>query len=69
MAAECHNHTDGHGHGEAMAPASDHAIDPVCGMTVDIQAGKPTFEHKGQIYYFCSEGCRTKFLQGARALP
>ena len=61
MAAECHNHTNGHGHGEAMAPASDRAIDPVCGMTVDIHAGKPTFEHKGHTYYFCSEGCRTKF--------
>ena len=61
MAAECHNHTNGHGHGETMALASDRAIDPVCGMTVDIHAGKPTFEHKGHTYYFCSEGCRGKF--------
>ncbi len=61
MAAEYHNHSNGHEHGEAMAPAGDRAIDPVCGMTVDIHAGKPTFEHKGHTYYFCSEGCRTKF--------
>ncbi len=61
MAAECHNHTNEHEHGEAMAPAGDRAIDPVCGMTVDIHAGKPTFEHKGHTYYFCSGGCRTKF--------
>ena len=61
MAAECRNHSNGHGHGEAMAPASDRAVDPVCGMTVDIHAGKPTFAHKGHTYYFCSEGCRTKF--------
>jgi Cu+-exporting ATPase len=61
MPAECHNHTNGHGNGETMALASDRAIDPVCGMTVDIHARKPTFEHKGHTYYFCSEGCRGKF--------
>ena len=61
MVAECRNHTNGHEHGEAMARAGDRAIDPVCGMTVDIHAGKPTFEHGGHTYYFCSEGCRTKF--------
>ncbi|WP_109464884.1 heavy metal translocating P-type ATPase [Albibacillus kandeliae] len=36
--------------------------DPVCGMTVDPALGKPTAEHDGHIYHFCSEGCRTKFL-------
>ncbi|RVC41157.1 heavy metal translocating P-type ATPase, partial [Mesorhizobium sp. M4A.F.Ca.ET.090.04.2.1] len=35
--------------------------DPVCGMTVDQTAGKPTAEHGGQIHHFCSEGCRSKF--------
>ncbi len=37
------------------------ATDPVCGMTVDPHAGKPTDDHEGRIYYFCSDGCRTKF--------
>ncbi len=37
------------------------AIDPVCGMTVDTTAGKPTFERDGTTYHFCSSGCRTKF--------
>ncbi len=37
------------------------AIDPVCGMTVDPHAGKPTYDHHGHTYYFCSEGCRIKF--------
>ncbi len=49
--------------GDAMAPASDRVIDPVCGMTVDIHAGKPTYDHEGHTYYFCSEGCRTKFAK------
>jgi uncharacterized membrane protein YraQ (UPF0718 family)/YHS domain-containing protein len=37
------------------------ATDPVCGMTVDRHAGKPTATHGGHTYYFCSEGCRAKF--------
>jgi uncharacterized membrane protein YraQ (UPF0718 family)/YHS domain-containing protein len=37
------------------------ARDPVCGMTVDRHAGKPTAEYHGQTYYFCGEGCRAKF--------
>ena len=35
--------------------------DPVCGMTVDPDAGKPRHEHGGHVYHFCSEGCRAKF--------
>jgi Cu+-exporting ATPase len=37
------------------------ATDPVCGMTVDTHIGKPTAEHGGHTYFFCSEGCRGKF--------
>ena len=37
------------------------AIDPVCGMTVDTTAGKPTFKRDGTTYHFCSSGCWTKF--------
>lgn len=54
---------DHSGHGETMAPSGDHVIDPVCGMMVDVHAGKPTYEHKGHTYYFCSEGCRSKFAK------
>jgi len=35
--------------------------DPVCGMTVDPAAGKPTHEHAGHTVHFCSERCRDKF--------
>ncbi|NKK97653.1 heavy metal translocating P-type ATPase [Rhizobium leguminosarum bv. viciae] len=35
--------------------------DPVCGMTVDPQVGKPSLDYDGRTYHFCSEGCRTKF--------
>ncbi|WP_026107344.1 heavy metal translocating P-type ATPase [Dyella ginsengisoli] len=37
------------------------AIDPVCGMTVDTTAGKPSTVHEGQTFHFCCNGCRTKF--------
>ena len=37
------------------------AIDPVCGMTVDPNAGKPSYQHGAHTYHFCSEGCRSKF--------
>ncbi len=53
-AGGCH----GHSHGGAKG---DTAKDPVCGMTVQLNAGKPTFDHDGTTYYFCSQGCQTKF--------
>ncbi|AZO41016.1 heavy metal translocating P-type ATPase [Mesorhizobium sp. M7D.F.Ca.US.005.01.1.1] len=56
-----------HAHGSccaAKAAAEDPALlrDPVCGMIVDPAAGKPTAEHDGHLYHFCSQGCRTKFV-------
>ncbi|QSY97241.1 heavy metal translocating P-type ATPase (plasmid) [Rhizobium bangladeshense] len=58
-----HSHSDGHCHcGHDHEKAAEAMIrDPVCGMTVDPQAGKPSLEHMGRIYHFCSESCRTKF--------
>jgi YHS domain-containing protein len=37
------------------------AIDPICGMAVDITPTSLKHEHNGKIYYFCSEHCLTKF--------
>jgi Cu+-exporting ATPase len=36
--------------------------DPVCGMKVDPHAAKATAEHGGRTHYFCSSGCRDKFV-------
>src|SRR6185295_13366267 len=38
------------------------AIDPVCGMTVDPKMANHKTNYKGHPYYFCSAGCRTKFM-------
>jgi P-type Cu+ transporter len=36
--------------------------DPVCGMTVDAARAQAAAQHAGKTYYFCCEGCATKFL-------
>ena len=36
--------------------------DPVCGMTVDPVTTAHHADHGGHAYYFCSAGCRTKFV-------
>jgi Cu+-exporting ATPase len=36
-------------------------IDPVCGMTVDPAKTAAPMEHQGTRYFFCSQGCATRF--------
>ncbi|MFZ0601020.1 MAG: heavy metal translocating P-type ATPase, partial [Roseiarcus sp.] len=45
-----------------VADAGPLAKDPVCGMSVDPATAKHKAEHAGAIYYFCSGGCREKFV-------
>ena len=45
----------------ASASADKALKDPVCGMTVTKDSPHQA-EHAGQPYWFCSAGCRTKFL-------
>ncbi len=40
--------------------------DPVCGMTVDLATARHKGDHAGQTHYFCSAGCRDKFLADPR---
>ncbi|MFZ3033771.1 MAG: heavy metal translocating P-type ATPase [Parvibaculum sp.] len=58
--SDAHSHTHGghcgHGH------HSEVATDPVCGMSVTIETAKHHHKHDDQDYYFCSAGCRTKFI-------
>jgi xanthine dehydrogenase accessory factor len=37
------------------------AIDPVCGMEVEIATARFTSEHDGRRFYFCCAGCRRSF--------
>jgi len=37
------------------------AKDPVCGMDVDEKTAAGKSEYMGQVYYFCSPGCKRTF--------
>lgn len=55
-----HSHGGAASHGDG-ASHSEMVRDPVCGMDVDPQAGKPTTTHEGHKYHFCSDKCAEKF--------
>ena len=61
-AADAHS-SDHHCHSHAAAGGEPaHAIDPVCGMTVDAAATAHHAEHEGAQFHFCSARCREKFV-------
>lgn len=37
------------------------AIDPICGMTVDVATAEFRSEYRGTAYYFCCAGCQQRF--------
>ena len=51
-----HHHCDVH-----HLAAIETAKDPVCGMAVNLNAGKPSRRHEGETYHFCSQRCHDKF--------
>ena len=56
-------HTPGAGHHVDHGPSVvDTALDPVCGMTVDMHTAKHRHTHGGHPYYFCSARCRERFI-------
>ena len=63
MAAHAaHSHI--HHSNDSAAPTGD-VKDPVCGMTIDPHTAKHRYAHNGYPYYFCSSGCREKFIADA----
>ncbi|ODT07265.1 MAG: copper-translocating P-type ATPase [Mesorhizobium sp. SCN 65-20] len=58
---EHHHH---HDHSSRDSETPENVLrDPVCGMLVNAAAGKPTLEHQGHLFHFCSAGCRDKFAK------
>jgi YHS domain-containing protein len=43
------------------------AVDPICGMQVEIATARWTAAEDSQTYYFCAPGCRRAFLAAAKA--
>jgi len=55
-----HRHGLGTDHEHAHQAGS--VKDPVCGMDVPLDAGKPSAAHAGTVYHFCSQKCHDKFV-------
>jgi xanthine dehydrogenase accessory factor len=57
------------GSGDAAAPeqttasALAFAVDPVCGMQVEIAGARHVADVNGTLYYFCCANCRLRFLR------
>ncbi|QPC88420.1 heavy metal translocating P-type ATPase [Mesorhizobium sp. NBSH29] len=64
MTTHKHDHHDGGSCCAGKQPAAGLSVtrDPVCGMTVDPKAGKPTANHEGHEFHFCSTSCHDKFV-------
>lgn len=45
----------------AAAEPVEEAVDPVCGMTVEVKTARWHTEHDGQTWYFCAPGCQRRF--------
>ena len=50
------------GTGAPVAAPVEEAVDPICGMTVAVADARFTAEHEGRTWYFCSAGCRERFV-------
>ena len=60
---QAHTHSCCGTHGDADSAGHDAgaATDPVCGMSVRLDVGKPSFQRDGQTWHFCSRSCHDKF--------
>ncbi len=72
MNASRTNHSQHHGgqqshyfHGDTVLSA-DKALDPVCGMSVDIATAKHTHSYAGRTWYFCGQHCLELFAANPR---
>jgi xanthine dehydrogenase accessory factor len=54
---------------DASPAASGSAVDPVCGMRVEVATARHTAEVDGVIYYFCCANCRARFVKQPQDYP
>ena len=57
------------GGGVSVPAPPQQAIDPICGMTVDVAGAHHTTERDGVTYYFCCAGCQARFEEQHRESP
>jgi uncharacterized membrane protein YraQ (UPF0718 family)/YHS domain-containing protein len=46
---------------QRLGGGAGYAIDPVCGMQVEVANASARTEHEGQTFWFCSDHCRHRF--------
>ena len=56
------SHTPGAVRGAIPVTALSEAVDPVCGMRVPVPGAGHAAVHAGATYWFCSPGCRARFV-------
>ena len=67
MSTHPHGHASDHSCCSAKtAPGTATVKDPVCGMSVDPATTAHRANHDDQDYFFCSAGCRTRFVADPR---
>ncbi|MBF6259321.1 YHS domain-containing protein [Nocardia farcinica] len=49
--------------GVTVEAPEGYAVDPVCGMTVEIASARIRLAHDGVEHYFCAPGCRKVFAE------
>jgi uncharacterized protein len=53
---------------QRLGGGAGYAIDPVCGMQVEVANAPARLEHDGRLVYFCSDHCRHRFEAAGRAV-
>jgi xanthine dehydrogenase accessory factor len=48
---------------ESTGEQPDEAVDPICGMSVEVASARHVVDHGGSLYYFCCAGCKRAFEQ------
>jgi xanthine dehydrogenase accessory factor len=48
---------------ESTGEQPDEAVDPICGMSVEVASARHVVDHGGSLYYFCCAGCKQAFEQ------
>jgi len=56
-----HSHHDHGAHMDGQLGTHMSAVDPVCGMTVEVTQNTLSIESEGETYHFCSDRCLTQF--------
>jgi hypothetical protein len=55
---------------ERLGGGGGYAIDPVCGMQVEVAHAPAAARYGGSAYYFCSDHCQHRFTSDpARSIP